>query len=100
MTTQRSDWDKTINFKKKKPLGWEYSSVVESLACAFKRKKNTISKSQELMNLKHAVWHTFKEALAYRPPLLKGTIPHHLVYKVRKASQVCLAYLESSLQAL
>lgn len=37
------------------------------------------------MNLKHAVWHTFKEALAYRPPLLKGTIGH-LVYKVRKAS--------------
>lgn len=38
------------------------------------------------MNLKHAVWHTLKEALAYWPPRLKGTIPYHLVYKVRKAS--------------
>lgn len=38
------------------------------------------------MNLKHAVWYTLKEALAYRPPLLKGMIPYHLVYKVRKAS--------------
>lgn len=39
MTTQWSGWNKIINLKKKNPLGWEYSSVVESLACAFKRKK-------------------------------------------------------------
>lgn len=54
------------------------------------------------MNLKHAVWYTLKEVLGYRPLLLKGTIPYHLVYKVRKASlsqgvtrSVCLAWRES-----
>lgn len=34
------EWlEQNHQLKKKNPLGWEYSSVVESLACAFKRKK-------------------------------------------------------------
>lgn len=39
MTTPMEWLEQNHQLKKKNPLGWEYSSVVESLACAFKRKK-------------------------------------------------------------